>query len=86
MGVDEIHPTVIVPKNEHNNAQNKSDATTENNTTKESGHAEEVQQARNKETTKKQAKNSISITRALIVFGYESWLALEPGEYELVMD
>ena len=28
---------------------------------------------------KKEAKKGLSITRALITFGYESWVAFEPG-------
>ena len=28
-----------------------------------------------------EAKKGISITRALITFGFENWIALEPGKY-----
>ena len=31
---------------------------------------------------KAEAKKGISITRALITFGFESWIALEPGTYK----
>ena len=46
----------------------------ENNTSKATGGKEAK--------PKKQTKNALSITRALITFGYESWIAFEPGKYE----
>ena len=52
----------------------------ENDNTKyESGKEELTEKDRVLAKRKEVAKKGISITRALISFGYENWIALEPG-------
>ena len=45
----------------------------------ESGKEEVTEKDRALAKRKEVAKKGISITRALISFGYENWIALEPG-------
>ena len=52
----------------------------ENDYTKfESGKEELTEKVRVQAKRKENAKKCITITRALISFGYENWIALEPG-------
>ena len=36
--------------------------------------------------TKKEPKKGISVTRALVMLGFDDWKDLEPGMYEIVID
>ena len=81
MAADEINPIVDAPENEDNKSPNEPSAPTEEITAKETNNAEEEQQ----ENTKERTKKSMSITRALILFGYESWIALEPGTAKILV-
>ena len=80
MGENDIHHQVKTSENEED-VENKVGDTTENNTIKETEDNEAKQQAKRRA----EAKKGISITRALITFGHESWIAFEPGKYKLLL-
>ena len=66
-------------------AEQQKDTTIETNTTKysEKEAKEALEEIRKKELHKKLAaetKKEICITRALVLFGFDSWLKLEPGK------
>ena len=77
-------------KNEENidiktTAEQQKDTPIETNTTKysEKEAKEALEEIRKQEIHKRLAaetKKEISVTRALVLFGFESWLALEPGK------
>ena len=77
-------------KNEENidiktTAEQQKDTTIETNTTKysEKEAKEALEEIRKKELHKKLAaetKKEICITRALVLFGFDSWLKLEPSK------
>ena len=76
MGIDEEN-TVIKTTTEE-----QKDTTIETNDTK-SSEKEALEDIRKQALHKKLAaetKKEISVTRALVLFGFDSWLALEPGK------
>ena len=74
-------PTVLNAAGLSNEATNETSATLpDENETKDIENKE--QDDENKDEIKPEVKKvqGISITRSLVLFGYESWVALEPGE------
>ena len=53
--------------------------TTEDNASETESTTKEATEDDKEERTVKVAQKGVSITRALIMFGFESWSALEPG-------
>ena len=76
MGIDEENIVIKTTTEE------QKDTTIETNDTK-SSEKEALEEIRKQELHKKLAaetKKEISVTRALVLFGFDSWLALEPGK------
>ena len=69
----EMRPTPVIMVSNETSGDKEID-TTENSprTSEKEENAETVQE--------RKSKRGISITRALVLFGYDSWVALEPGK------
>ena len=62
-------------------SENVNCTTTEDKCDETENTAKEPDEEDKEEVVKVVAQKGVSITRALIMFGFESWSALEPGNY-----
>ena len=77
MEENDIHRQVKTLGNDED-LENKVVDTTTNNAIKETKDNEDKQQAKRRA----KAKKGFSVTRALLIFGHESWITFEPGKYK----
>ena len=80
MGENDTHQQVKTPENEED-VENEVGDTTENNSIREAEDNNNKQQAKRMAG----AKKGMRITKALITFGHESWIAFEPGKHKLLV-